>query len=221
MLGVVEQPDTILQTYEPDDGPRRLGPPPFRPHPGPGVRQARRHPRDAEGGDARRRQGRPAGAAVEGQADPGPVPLFLPPRLGRHRRGAAAVGASGPPPSAPPPASRRPPNGTASKAGSEIFGPLWRSSARMEIIVDAARGGAGDAGDLLDILERGVPDRAGRAEMHQQGALAARADAGDVVERAGGEALGALLRGGRRWRSGAPRRAAAGGRRARARSSGR
>ena len=32
-----------------------------------------------------------------------------------------------------------------------------------------------------------------RAEMHQQRALAARADAGDLVERAGGHALGALL----------------------------
>ena len=48
------------------------------------------------------------------------------------------------------------------------------------------------SGRLLEILERGVADRPRRAEMHQQGALAARADAGDLVERAGGEALGAL-----------------------------
>src|SRR5688572_15441052 len=66
------------------------------------------------------------------------------------------------------------------------------SAARMEIIVDAACGGAGDAGDFLEIVERGGADGAGGAKMHQQGALAAGADAGDVVERTRGHALGAL-----------------------------
>ena len=86
--------------------------------------------------------------------------------------------------------------------------------ARVEIIVDAARHRGRDARRLFEILERRAAHRPRGAEMHQQGALAARADAGDVVERVGGEALGALLRGARRSRSGAPRRAAAGGRRA-------
>ena len=46
ILALVDRPDTFLQTYEPDDGrAERLGPPPFRPHPGPRLRQARRHRR--------------------------------------------------------------------------------------------------------------------------------------------------------------------------------
>src|SRR5688572_23681985 len=63
----------------------------------------------------------------------------------------------------------------------------------MEIIVDAACGGAGDAGDLLKVLEGGALDRAGGAEMHQQGALAARADSGDLVEWARRHALRTFL----------------------------
>ena len=50
ILAVLDEPDTLGETYEPDDGTReRLGPPPFRAHPRPPLRQARRHRRHAEG----------------------------------------------------------------------------------------------------------------------------------------------------------------------------
>ena len=70
---------------------RRLGPPPFRPHPGPRS-SASAPPTVAMPKPVmrRRRQGRPAGPPRQGQADPGPGPLFLPSRLGRRRRGAPA-----------------------------------------------------------------------------------------------------------------------------------
>ena len=59
----------------------------------------------------------------------------------------------------------------------------------MEIIVELARHRPADPGRLFEIVERRALDRARRAEMHQQRALAVRADAGDLVERRGGQAL--------------------------------
>ena len=54
---------------------------------------------------------------AQGQADARPGPLFLPSRLGGHRRSAARPQRSGPPRSAPPPASRRRRSGIRSRAG--------------------------------------------------------------------------------------------------------
>src|SRR5687768_6721298 len=61
------------------------------------------------------------------------------------------------------------------------------------MVVNAAGHRLRDSRRLLQILERGTLDRAGGAEMHQQSALAAGADAGDVVERVGGESLRPFL----------------------------
>src|SRR3546814_21113955 len=65
-------------------------------------------------------------------------------------------------------------------------------AAGVKIIVNLARHHARDAGRLFEILERRAFDRAGRAEMHQQRALATGADARDVVEGADRHALGAF-----------------------------
>src|SRR3546814_18110083 len=65
-------------------------------------------------------------------------------------------------------------------------------AAGVKIIVNLARHHARDAGRLFEILERRAFDRAGRADMHQQRALATGAAARDVVEGAERHALGAF-----------------------------
>ena len=92
VLALLDEPDTWGETYEPDDGrvggwehrhfARTLG----------RLRQARRHGRHAQAGDAPRRGARPHRPPQQGQADAGPGPLFLPPGLGGGR-GAAPAGA--------------------------------------------------------------------------------------------------------------------------------
>ena len=79
----------------------------------------------------------------------------------------------------------------------------------VEEIVDLARGFGVDAGNMRKIGERGALDRLQGAEMLQQRALARRADAGDFLQAGLADILLAPLAGASRWRSGAPRRAAA------------
>ncbi len=118
ILALLDAPDTIGETYEPDDGreegwdhrhfARTLG----RVF---GKRAATvAMPKVVMQGAV---AARPPGPPRQGQADPRPGPLFLPPRLGRRRRGAPARDAVDARRSAPPPASRRPPTGTAPRAG--------------------------------------------------------------------------------------------------------
>src|SRR5262252_10062114 len=52
----------------------------------------------------------------------------------------------------------------------------------MEEVVDLARGLGADPGHLGEIGERGALDRLERAEMVEQGALAGRADARDLLQ---------------------------------------
>ena len=59
----------------------------------------------------------------------------------------------------------------------------------MEVIVELAGHQLADPGRLLEILERSALHCPGRAEVHQQRPLAVWADAGDLVERRGRQAL--------------------------------
>ena len=98
ILALLDAPRQLGETYEPDDGredgwdhrhfARTLGRLFGKP---------RRHRRDAEDGAAGRRAARPPGPPRQGQADPRPGPLFLPPRLGRRRRAQARPRRSGRP----------------------------------------------------------------------------------------------------------------------------
>ena len=82
------------------------------------------------------------------------------------------------------------------------------------MIINLFCDGFADAGDAFEIGQPGAGDAAGRAEMVQQRLLAPRADAGDLVERRACRSPWSAARGGCRWRSDAPRRAAAAGNRA-------
>src|SRR5579871_5645100 len=63
----------------------------------------------------------------------------------------------------------------------------------MEEIMNFLGHRAADPGHRLDIGHAGRRHRPGRAEMLQQGLLAARADAGDLVQRIDADRLAALL----------------------------
>lgn len=63
----------------------------------------------------------------------------------------------------------------------------------MEVLVDGVGHGFVDAGGALEVLEAGAFDGAGCAEVHEQGFFAGRADAGDIVQGAGGEGFGAFF----------------------------
>ena len=84
----------------------------------------------------------------------------------------------------------------------------------VEMIVDRLGHARRDALHRHQILDAGAAHRLGRAEMAEQGALARRADAVDLVERVRVHLLARGGRGASRWRSGAPRRAGAGRNRA-------
>ena len=61
----------------------------------------------------------------------------------------------------------------------------------MEMGVDVAGDGLGDAGGGFQVMQPGLLDAAGGAEVVQQGAFAAGADAGNFVEFAGDQGFGA------------------------------
>src|SRR5947209_9792162 len=66
------------------------------------------------------------------------------------------------------------------------------SSARVKIIVELARHRPADARCLLEVVECGALHCARRAEMHQERTFAAWPDAGNLIERRGGQTLGSL-----------------------------
>src|SRR6185369_15500012 len=59
----------------------------------------------------------------------------------------------------------------------------------MEVVVDLPGGCSADAGCLLQVLKRRTLHSARGAEMHEQGPLAGRTDARDLVERGRGQAF--------------------------------
>src|SRR5262249_30351680 len=64
-----------------------------------------------------------------------------------------------------------------------------RSSGPVELLVDVARNLAGDTGDRLEFLAAGRKEPLGRAEVLEQGALAGRADALQLIEDRSGHRL--------------------------------
>src|SRR5689334_19987155 len=62
----------------------------------------------------------------------------------------------------------------------------------VEMIINLFRDGSADPLNLLQVGEPGTRHRAGRAEMVQQRLLAPCPDPWDLVERRGGQSLGAL-----------------------------
>src|SRR3546814_4937830 len=71
----------------------------------------------------------------------------------------------------------------------------WSSdvcSSDLVEIVDLLRDRHADAGRALEVVEAGAAHGARGAEMHQQRLFARRADAGNLVERAGADRPGAL-----------------------------
>src|SRR5262245_46170640 len=82
-----------------------------------------------------------------------------------------------------------PPSWPTTSTRSAVRLPSWnperffQSSASTEMLANPLRHRLADALDGLQIGDAGARHRAGGAEMQQQGALAAGADAGNLVER--------------------------------------
>ena len=131
ILALLDAPDSVGETYEPDDGtPEGWDHRHFARTLGRVFGKRAGHPGHAEGGGEGRRPARPARPPLQGQADPRPRPLFLPSRLGGRPPRRARPRRCGRPPSAPPPASRRPPTGIWSRAGSADYPPPWKGGVR-------------------------------------------------------------------------------------------
>src|SRR5919106_4594507 len=77
-----------------------------------------------------------------------------------------------------------------SRLGRLSISPSFLATA-PEVVMDFLGERVGDAGHCLDVLEGGDGHCTGAAEMMQQGALAAGADARHLVERRPGDVRGA------------------------------